>query len=528
MKRRENQIKNYFLENKLLIFGIIISGLFFDGLMCIVPLVLGDAINSFSNQEKYSIILYKCLILLGLVLFVQINRFFKRYFVRLFANKITFAMRSKAIDSFLYQPIENIKDENKADLLNKNLSDIADCAEGIRKVTTEIFDSIVILIGYFTTMIIIDYKITLLAMIFVLVSIMLASLLKKIIYKYTLRYKEAQSRLKGETLSMISNEIYYRGLGVNDEYQKNYENKALEYKNASFKHLILQGSLEPIYNAIALCGLFFVIYLGGIKVIDGSFLLGTFTAYLNLFILASTKASKVGKTFNSYIKAKVSWERIKPIMDFDVPLEVNPTINDEYYKAEKVEFGFTSRILKDLSFDFRLGERIGVKGKVHSGKSTLGLLLTGIYEYKGSLKLFGNEVNQNVNFKIAYAPQTPEIFNASIKDNILLGGNGDYVEASKKALLYDEIVAMPEGFFEMLSHTQINLSGGQQKRLQIARCIVNQPNVIILDDAFSSIDNDMALKIIDNLPKEALVFIISNNQEILEKMNHVINMDEVK
>ena len=221
MKRRENQIKNYFLENKLLIFGIIISGLFFDGLMCIVPLVLGDAINSFSNQEKYSIILYKCLILLGLVLFVQINRFFKRYFVRLFANKITFAMRSKAIDSFLYQPIENIKDENKADLLNKNLSDIADCAEGIRKVTTEIFDSIVILIGYFTTMIIIDYKITLLAMIFVLVSIMLASLLKKIIYKYTLRYKKAQSRLKEETLSMISNEIYYRGLGVNDEYQKN-------------------------------------------------------------------------------------------------------------------------------------------------------------------------------------------------------------------------------------------------------------------------------------------------------------------
>ena len=214
-------------------------------------------------------------------------------------------------------------------------------------------------------------------------------------------------------------------------------------------------------------------------------------------------------------------------MDFLVPLEINPINNDEYYKADKVEFGFTSRILRDLSFDFRLGERIGVRGKVHSGKSTLGLLLTGIYEYKGSLKLFGNEVNQNVNFKIAYAPQTPEIFNASIKDNILLGGNGDYVEASKKALLYDEIIAMPNGFLEMLSHTQSNLSGGQQKRLMIARCLVNQPNVIILDDAFSSIDNDMALKIIDNLPKEALVFIISNNQEILEKMNHVINMDEV-
>jgi len=535
-QRKLDKISTYFLNHIYICISILITGLTFNGLMSLVPIIQGKLIDAFFLRDSLELILKLSVTFISFVIFVQINRFFKRYFVRLLANKIIITMRSQSMKNLMNMDINNINAENKGDIMNKNLGDIADTAEGIRKVTTEIFDTIVLMLSYSISMLIMDLKTTIIVFIFIALAIFSSSILKKIIYKATLDYKKEFGNNKLKTLTMIKNELYYRSLGASENYQNNYENNLNNLRKKSIKAMVFQGSMEPIYNIIAMIGVIFVIYLTGQKVINGVWQIGTFSAYLTTFILVANKASKTGKVFNAYQKAKVSWERCKPFLkQIDMKEKYNISGNLKL-ELNNVNFGFNDNcILKNLNYCFEEGEIIGISGKVHMGKSTFASLLTGLYDYTGNIYVNGVELkniqkNETENL-IGYAPSNIDIFNSSIKENISLGKNGDYVQAAIDSQLSVDIENFPQKYNQIISHSTANLSGGQQKRLAIARAIFNYPKIIILDDPFNSIDSLMAKKIFKNLKtnyKNCLIFIVCNQKDILELTDKVIYFEKNK
>ena len=160
--------------------------------------------------------------------------------------------------------------------------------------------------------------------------------------------------------------------------------------------------------------------------------------------------------------------------------------------------------------------------------TTLGAALSGLYDYDGSIKLQGVELkevrNDLANNFISYAPSQTEIFNDTIRYNIAFE-NAEVNKEIHLSYLDEDINSFENKEDELLSHSIANLSGGQQKRLQISRGLYNSPKLIVMDDPFNAIDLEMSKKITDNIIKEykESIFVLINNQkEILQKMDYII------
>ena len=531
MKRTQyNKISTYFKLNKKSFIIATITGIIFNGLMAFVPIVQGKLIDAYKEQEDVKYIIYFAIAFLAFVIFIQVNRYFKRYYVRDFSNRMVLQMRTVSFQNLITDDIKEFSNTSKGDIMDKNLSDIKDSAEGVRKILTEVYDSVILMLGYLISMFIMDYKTTLIICAFLVLSIIVANIMKKLIYKSTSEYKKAFFATKDVTLNSLQNEIYYRGFGVSKSYNQKYRDSQDKLEKKSIKAMILKSSLEPTYQAIALIGLFFVIYMCGMKVMNETWLIGTFSAYLTTYVLVANKTSKVGKIFNAITTLKVSWKRCSSYLKAkEPPKEITYPTDKLRLEVNNLTFGFDqSFVLHNISFHLNKGETLGVCGMFHSGKSTLGAALSGLYDYDGSIKLQGVELkkvrNDLANNFISYAPSQTEIFNDTIRYNIAFE-NAEVNKEIHMSYLDEDINSFENKEDELLSHSIANLSGGQQKRLQISRGLYNSPKLIVMDDPFNAIDLEMSKKITDNIIKEykESIFVLINNQkEILQKMDYII------
>lgn len=525
-----NKVRYYFLYHYKLIILLTITGLLYNGLMCLVPIVEGNTINSISTLDSSNVI-KNVIIFISLVLFIQINRMLKRYLVRLFSSKMSYEMKNKCFNNLLYSDISYFNSHSVGDILNRNLKDIYDSAEGVRKITTEVFDTFILLIGYVITYIILDYKIALLSLIFSSLAIIVAYLMKKVVYKTTKSYKEYLSINKEKTLKMLKNEVYFRGFGVHDRYQQEYETSLEELRKKSTKALLFQSSLEAVYNSIALIGTIFIIYLGILNVSHGIYNIGVFSSILTIYILIARKASKVGKLFNSYQAFKISWNRISTMLSDSVLVDIKEEFNDNKLILKDFSFGYDKFKLPKINIEIKKGEHIIICGRVHSGKSTFLKGLSGIFEYSGSSLLDGVEIFKYKDMKesyITYSSKESVLYNDTILKNITLNREGDLDRALNYSMLDCDLNSLG-GLNKVISQGTSNISGGQEKRLVLARSIYQHNKLILLDDPLSSVDLNMALKITDNLDNiDSIIIMATNNKEVIKKFDKIIYLDNDK
>lgn len=527
-KKDYGKISTYFLTEWPLILGLCITGCLFDGLMSFIHTYLGKIINMAEQGNPVNDVLVNGFYFLALVLFIQVNRFFKRYFVRLFANKTTYKMRKISFDYLLHSSQNVISEHSKGDILNRNMTDIEDTVEGLRKIATEIFDTFVLLISYVITMMTYDWKLTLISLGFAVVSVIVAETIRVPIYKAVKTYKAYLSRTKDQTLTFISNEVYYRGLGVNDYYQNQYNSSQDVLNRKGIKSMILGSSLEPVYKFIVWLDFFFVIYIGGKNVIsaDSWWLIGDFSAYVSLYMAVAVKASHVGSLVNATQGLKVSWERCKIYLHLPIKKDEELIQDGSGLDIEDLSFSFNEgQGISHLSFKAEPGEIIGVCGRVHTGKSTLLNAINGLYPIKGKVLINGVEnikirANEAKGF-IGFCSSSPQVFNDTLEQNITLGRQGNSDEAVYISHLEDE----KQNENRELSRSVANLSGGQIKRLMIARAVFNKPSLIMLDNPFESIDEEMSLEIIGRLRQKlpsSVIVLTSNQKNLLQKCDKLL------
>ena len=521
-----NKLSYYFFQNKKSFILSTISGILYNVLMVFVPILLGNLIDLYTSSTNKKDIAIKALLFFLLIVFIQFNRYLKRFFVRDFANKMVLNMREIFFNNLLYSDLDK---SNQADLITRAMSDINDTAEGVRKILTEVFDTLILFTGYTISLLILDYKVTLLSYISIIVSIIVSRALKSLIYKNQLAYKKELANNKKLTLSLIKNESNYRSFGASPRYLDKYKKESLTLKKKSIKTSILKDSQEPLYMSISLIGLFIVIYYSSLNVINDIWLIGSFTSFLTTYMLVSRKASKLGKLFNATASLEVSWERIKPYLNEYEVVTIDVDSNNKL-NVSNMNFSFDDSFkISNITFDAAKGELIGVSGEVRSGKSMLLKALSGIYSYTGSIKLNDIELASVKNYKIdnfiAYQEKEGSIFTDTIKSNITLGANVDVDKVLSAVYLDNDISCFKDKENEMIYHTVSNLSGGQTQRLLIARAILSNSRLILLDDLFNSFDNNMSVNILENIrslvPNSIIIF-VSNNKDLLTKTDKVI------
>ncbi|MGD9566912.1 MAG: ABC transporter ATP-binding protein [Sedimentibacter sp.] len=540
LMKQPEKIINYWKREKFEVACIVIFGLSFNISMILGPIYQGKLIDSIIEGGS----LYSVGILAGtyvaLIGAIQLLRYFKRFYIRRFANSTSATMRFMIYNNIMHKSISELDNENTGNLMTRAISDVDLCVEGMRKFTTELFDTGVLMTAYIISLLAYDVKITVLSVLFIPIAMMLAEKLKSIIYKYSIDFRKKSSEVTGITYDYIENAMLYRANGMEVQNRAKYNADLEDLQNKAIKANILENSMQPIYNVIAMLGILMVIYFGGAKVINGGWTVGIFSTYITMFIAMANKASKAAKLFNSVQKSQVSWKRIKPYLKEYESKDTSTNINKESTRLIVENLGLCygsddENIIENISFEGKEGDIIGVTGPIASGKSTLGISLTGVYPYIGSIKIDGKELKCYSEFErsqmISYMGHKSELFSDTIYNNIVLGNEQDITLVLKDVCFDIDMAEMPDGQNTLVGNSGIRLSGGQQARISLARALLNKNKIIILDDPFSAVDMKTEEKIIENLKsnyKHSLIILISHRLTIFDRVNQVIFLNNNK
>lgn len=528
------KIINYWKKEKFVVACIIVFGLTFNSAIILGPIFQGKLIDSIVGGNSLSSILTLTASFITIVVMIQLMRYFKRFYVRRFANSTSSTMRLMVYNNIMHKNIEELGNENTGNLMTRAISDVDLCVEGMRKFTTEVFDTGVLMTSYLISMLVYDVKITIISGIFIPIAMVLAEKLKSIIYKYSIAFREKSSEMADITYNAIENSMLYRISGMEAHNRAKYDTELKDLQNKAIRANILENSMQPIYNVIAMIGVITVIYLGGTKVIDGVWTVGVFSTYIIMFAAMAIKASKAAKLFNSVQKSQVSWKRIKPYLTEykikDIALNIDD--NDTELFVENLSFCYSTgkeNIIEKISFEGKQGEIIGVTGSIASGKSTLGLSLLGLHPYMGSIRIDGRELSSYSEYErsqiISYLGHKSELLSDTIYNNITLGNEQDITSVLKDVCFDTDLAEMPDGENTLVGNSGIRLSGGQQARIALARALLNKNKIIILDDPFSAIDMKTEETIIENLKnnyKKSLIIFVSHRLTIFRRIDRII------
>ncbi len=469
---------------------------------------------------------------------VQICRYVKRFYVRRFSNNVNRKMKQILYGSLVRKSRAELEEEGTGNVMTKAILDVDDCAEGMRKFTTEIFDTGVAMAAYAGMLLWYDWKLTILCMIFPPISYILAEKMKVIVQRTGAACKEQSGALSAATLDRASNAITYRVFGCEKQREEAYEQNLAAYEKAAVRANIWNTALPPLYKVISMAGVVFILYFGGKNVLGTgwqAWSIAVFTTFLSCFTKLSVKSSRAAKLFNAVHKAQVSWKRIKPLLKEADRTEGAKEQPAGELKVKDLSFAYpgNKKIYENVSFTAKPGTIIGITGPVACGKSTLGKTFLCEYPYEGSATFHRQELrDMDGSFRtgvIGYLGHDPELFNDSVEHNVLLGEQGKDAKIYLKAVCLDkEVEEMGNGLDTLVGNGGVRLSGGQAQRLALARTLCHKKPVLILDDPFSALDKKTEEQAFENLKKlagDSVILLISHRLYLFPQMDQVIWME---
>ena len=538
-----DRIGSYFRAEWLSLTFVTLAGLvynigllatpWFEGRLaqCLADLLSG---NETTGKMTALVVFY-----IAATLAVQTARFIKRFYVRRFANNINRRMKGILYANLVRQSRAALEQQGAGELLTKAISDVDDCVEGMRKFTTEIFDTGVALVGYVVMLLVYDWRLALLSLLFTPVSYVCAAWMKKPVQRAGAAYKTSAGALSAATLDRAENAVTYRICGCESAREKYYENALTAYEKAAVRNNVWQSALPPLYLAASEAGVVFILWFGAKNVLGtgwSAWNIAAFTTFLSCFTKLVVKSSKVAKLFNAVQKAEVSWKRIKPLMHSLEQLDALEIPQPADVTLRGLSFAYGEKpVFSGLTLTAHPGDIIGVTGPVACGKSTFGRVFLCEAPYGGSAQFGGKEFSalapRRISATVGYLGHDPELSADTIQHNVLCGSATDAMPYLSAAALKEEVLAMEQGVDTVIGVGGTRLSGGQAQRLALARTLAHPRPVMVLDDPFSALDRRTEDTVFANLQeyaKDKVVFLISHRLYHFPQMQKIIFLDNGK
>ena len=538
-----DRIRSYFVMEWLPLLLVTISGVIYNVGLLATPWFegrlaqcLADILGGSATAAKMAMLV----ILYVIVTFiVQAARFVKRFYVRRFANNINRRMKGILYANLVRQSRAALEKEGVGNVMTKAISDVDDCVEGMRKFTTEVFDTGVALAGYVVMLLVYDWRLALLSLLFTPISYFCAEWMKKPVQRAGASYKKAAGALSAATLDRAENAVTYRVYGCEDTRAGLYEGALDRYEKTAVRNNVWQSALPPLYLAASEAGVLFILWFGAKNVLGtgwSSWDIAAFTTFLSCFTKLTVKSSKVAKLFNAVQKAEVSWKRIKPLMQSPEQLEPLAIPAAEEVTLENLSFAYgDTTIFSGLTLMACPGEMIGVTGPVACGKSTFGRVFLCESLYEGSVRFGKRELStltpREIAATVGYLGHDPELSADTLEHNVLCGSEQEVTPYFQAVAFQEEVLAMEKQAETVIGSSGTRLSGGQAQRLALARTLAHPRPLMILDDPFSALDRKTEDTVFANLQdyaKDKVVFLISHRLYHFPQMQKVIFMEDGK
>jgi ATP-binding cassette subfamily B protein len=480
------------------------------------PKVMGQAITKlfegFLMKMKglpnaaidFKYILNIIFILIGIYVISAIFNFIQQYIMADVAQKTVYDMRKDINDKLSRLPLKYFDGRTHGEILSRVTNDVDVISSTLQQVLTQLITSIVTLVGIVVMMLTISTMLTLIAF----VTLPLSFLATKVIAKQSQKFFARQQKYLGQLSGQV--EEMYTGHKIVKVF--NYEKQSIDKFNkvndqlydAGWKAQFISGIIMPLMIAIGNLGYVFIAILGGIAVIRGKVTIGNIQAFIQYskeFSHPIVQTSNIANIIQSTIAAA---ERVFEVLD---EAEQIPDQKDLLHldkpkgdvKFEHIKFGYSEEkiLIEDMSIDVKKGQTIAIVGPIGAGKTTLVNLLMRFYEINdGKITVDGIDIRDMERGKLrslfGMVLQDTWLFKGSIKENIAYGREKateeEILQAAQVAYADHFIRTLPDGYDTILNEEANNISQGQKQLLTIARAILADPAILILDEATSSVD----------------------------------------
>jgi len=518
-----------------------------------MPVIVGDAVDEMralqQNDDLRDELLWVGLSVFGLYMLMSFGKgfflFFTRQTVIVTSRFIEYDLKNEIYNQYQRLTFSFYKKNNTGDLMNR-------ISEDVSKVRMYLGPGIMYSVNLVALFVIVVYQmlsINVEMTIYVLIPLPLMSFL---IYKVSTRMNRESEQVQRQQ-SWISTLVQetFSGIRVIKAYSREAEtieqfNKSAElYKDKSMKLTLTNALFMPTIMLLIGLSTIITIYIGVLLTYDNKVTPGNITSFIFFVNMLTWPFASIGWVTSLVQRAAASQERINEFLDVE-PEIVNPSHNELTVKGEikftNVSFQYPSsgiEAINNLSFTVKTGESLAIVGKTGSGKSTIIHLLTRQFDPSSGTITIDNEQLSELNLdeyrnQIGVVPQEVFLFSDTIGNNIKFGMGTDDVaqdkiEAAAKSMhVHHNIIRFRDGYDTMLGERGINLSGGQKQRISMARAIIRDPKILVLDDCLSAVDTETEEIIQRNLKEimqDKTSIIISHRISSIRDCDHIIVLD---
>ena len=533
-------------RRKEYIFGILML-LCVSILQIVPPKIIGITLDEIGAGRLTMKSLTKWLgILVAIAIVMYILRFYWRKMIFGSSNYLAKVLRQKLFRHFTKMSPSFYQQRRIGDLMAHATNDVSAVQQTAGFGVLTLFDSIstggfVILAMAIT----IDWRLTLIALIPMPLMALSTSYYGKLLHK---RFRDAQaafSDLNDKTQESISGVKVIKSFGYQQEDIEDFRKLSEEVVEKNIRVAKIDSLFDPTISFVVAISYFLSIVFGAKFIIEGAMTVGdlvAFTTYLGLLVWPMLA---VGMLFNIVERGSASYDRIEELLTTPIEMEDRESALDIkpngalIFNVQSFTFpGEETATLKNVSFKLQAGETLGIVGRTGAGKTAiLKLLLRQFDQYDGEITYGGISIEaykkERLREAIGYVPQDHFLFSTTVVNNIAFSNEHASLEqvkrAAKIAHIHEDIMRFSEGYDTVVGERGVALSGGQKQRISIARALMMEPNLLILDDSLSAVDAKTEEAILQSLKAEranATTIITSHRLSAIQHANIILFMEE--
>lgn len=563
----------YLGKNNKLLIALLVIMLFTTAVTLAAPVIISEAINIMTYLDEYepssgiftvitdalgiadryiensylADILKLLLVLAVMYCLSSLLTYFQGRISAKLSQKTVYGMRKDLFEKIEYLPIKYTDTHKHGDIMSRMTNDVENISNTVSNSVTSLFSAVITLIGSLVIMLMLSWQMTLVAMVTIPITIVVSAVMGKLMH----RLFSKQQRLLGELNGQIEESVTgYRTIvayGREDTEKEKFSEISTQYKKNGIVSTMLGGIMGPIMNVtnnlnyliVAAVGAYFALRMPTI------FNVGLISAFLSYSKQFTRPINEIANQYSTILTAVAGAERVFEILDSEAESGLDgKTLDVDSVEGnisfEHVTFGYNKNevVLKDFCLDVKAGEKIAIVGKTGSGKTTVVNLLTRFYDIdSGRITLDGHDITEyskrSLRHAISIVLQDTVLFSDTVSANIsyaVKSATKEQIEsAARTANAARFIEQLPEGYMTMLSRSGENLSQGQRQLISIARAVLADPKILILDEATSSVDTRTEMQIqtaMQNLMEGRTTLIIAHRLSTIKNADRIIVIDD--
>ncbi len=482
-------------------------------------------------------------LLAGLYVAATVFGFIQGWVMTNVSMKMTYRFRKEISEKINRLPISYFDRTNQGEVLSRVTNDVDTISQTLNQSLTQIITSVITMIGVLVMMFSISWLMTLAVMVILPISAVFIGIIVKHSQKYYKQQQEYLGHVNGHVEEMFGGHIIVKAFNGEKRSVEKFDGLNNTLYSSAWKSQFISGLMMPIMNFVGNLGYVAVAVLGGVMAFRNLITVGDIQAFIQYVRNFTQPIMQIANISNVLQQTAAASERVFEFLaeDEEAPDTPNPVVMGSvrgHVEFRNVHFGYTPEktIINNFSAEIQPGQKIAIVGPTGAGKTTMVKLLMRYYDIQsGAILVDGHDIRdftrQGLRDKFGMVLQDSWLYNATIMENIRYGRldatDEEVYQAARIANVDHFIRTMPEGYNMVLDEESSNISQGQKQLLTIARAVLSKPNILILDEATSSVDTRTEVliqKAMDNLMQGRTSFIIAHRLSTIRNADRILVM----